>query len=167
MNVYADLTLRLVTLFQTDLPPYGYTPLAVNRGVWLPRDLPVFDRYMVWVAPPVIDPVTERRHQSSKLVNYILRADIYLLVKNFDEDQSVWGDVAPNHGVFQLQQDTREILRNTDLGGLVERTYRETEGGSSFETGVAGGFDTGSREWVHRLRLTYTAQTHPFCHPTP
>lgn len=165
MNPYTTLSERLVTELTAGLTTAGYTPLEVNQGVWKPRALPEFDRYAVWVAPPLANPWDEMRVQTGKLVTYVLRAEIYLLVKNYNEAQSVYGDTAPNLGVFQLIADTKAILRNTDLGGLVERTYRETEGGTTFESAASGGFDTGAHSWVHRARLVYSASMYPFCHP--
>ena len=61
MNPYSTMTERLVTTLQTDLAALGWTPLAVHRGIWKPRALPEFERYMVWVAPPPNNPWTEQR----------------------------------------------------------------------------------------------------------
>jgi hypothetical protein len=158
------MSTRLVTELTTALGLYGYTPLVVLKGIWKPRALAPFTRYAVFVAPPTTDPWTER-FISSREVVYILRADIFLLVKNYNEEQSVYGDTAPNLGVFQMIADVKAILRATDLSGLVERTYEETTGGSAFETGAAAGFDTGEYGWVHRAKVTYRAQMHGFCIP--
>jgi hypothetical protein len=165
MNPYTDLSNALVTELTTELTALSYAPLDVRKGIWKPRALAPFDRYLVFIAPPLSDPWREIRDEGPKLVTFVLRAEIFLLVKNYNEDQSVYGDTAPDLGVFQLMGDVKTILRNTDLGGLVLRSYRETEGGSSFETGATGGFDTGEHGWVHRSKLVYTARTYPFCHP--
>lgn len=163
-NPYTEFSSGLVTVLQAGLSPL-YSGIATRKGIWKPRNLLPFDRYLVFVAPVLQDPVREVRVQSTKRVNEILKADIFLLVKNYDEEQSVYGDTAPNLGVWQLYKDTKDILRNTDLNGLVERNYREVEGGSAFETGASGGFDSGGHGWVHRIRLTYTAYMFSFCHP--
>lgn len=162
MNDYTTMTTGLVSLLTTELGTLSYTPLVVQRRIWKPRDLPTFDRYMVIVAPPITNPWTERQIATREFA-YILTADIFLLVKNYNEEQSVFGDTAPNLGVFQMIADVKAILRATDLNGLVDRTFTETVGGSAFETGASGGMDTGEFAWVHRAKLQYTAQMHAFC----
>ena len=164
MNVYTLLTERLVEYLTTGLAALSYTPLTVQSGVWKPRTLSEFDKYLVHVAPPTNNLWTERRI-SVKEVQYVLRADIYLLVKNFSEATSLYGDAAPDLGLFQLVSDTKDLLRATDLDGLLSRTYDETTGEVAFESGASAGFETGPRTWVHRARVPYTAQTEPFCFP--
>jgi hypothetical protein len=139
----------------------------VRKGIWKPRNLSPFERYMAYVAPPLDNPWTERRI-STREVAYILTAHVFLLVKSYDdgEELSVYGDTAPDLGVFQFIHDVKVILRGTDLGGLLDRTHNETMGGTRFETGASEGFDTGGHGWVHRAMLTYTVQTAPFCPPT-
>lgn len=166
-NPYSAFYATLTTTLTAELAA-NYTNIEGRMGIWNPARLLPFERYLVFIAPPTQDLVREVRLQSSKLVNEILKADVYLLVKNYDEgpsDLSIFGDTAPNLGVLQLLKDTKDILRNTDLGGTIERNYREVEGGSSFETGATGGFDSGGHGWVHRARLTYTAMLPAFCHP--
>lgn len=165
MNDYSTFTARTVTTLQDGLAPLGWTPLEVRRGIWKPRELTPFERYLVYIAPPLTNPWVERRI-STKEMAYVLTAEVYLLVQNFDEVDSVFGETAPNLGVFQFINDVKGILRDTDLGGLLDRTYNETAGGSRFESGAASGFDTGGHGWVHRAMLTYTVQTTPFCPPT-
>lgn len=164
MNPYSDFSVRTQQQLATDLPGLGYTPLEVRKGIWKPVDLLPFERYLVFVAPPTSNPWTERRISTKELA-FLLTAQIFLLVKNYDETLSVYGDTPPNLGVFQLLNDVKNVLRATDLGGLVDRTYNETAGGSSFETGAAGGFDSQRHGWVHRAALTYTVQTQAFCFP--
>lgn len=164
-NPYSQLSERLVSVLQTDMTTLGWTPLETRKGIWKPGSLQPWERYLVYVAPPLQNPVTEVR--DSRLVYYVLRADVFLLVKNFSEDEglSVYGETLPDAGVFQMLFDAKTVLRATNLGGLVDRTYSETLGGSQFETGAATGFDTGTFGWVHRARIQYTAQTVPFCYP--
>ena len=164
-NPYSTMTERLVAYLPPALEALGYTGIEARRGIWKPGTLAPFTRYLVFVAPPISNPWDERRI-ATREVAFLLRAELFLLVKNYNEDQSVFGDTAPNLGVFQLIKDVKDLLRQTDLSGLVDRTYKETESGSAFEAGAAGGFDSGSHEWVHRAKLVYSAQTHAFCHPS-
>lgn len=164
MNVYTDMTEALVSELTTGLAGLSYAPLTVRSGVWRPRTLPEFDKFLVHIAPPLSNVWTERRI-STKEVQYVLRADIYLLVKNYGEELSVFGDTAPDLGVFQFVSDVKNLLRATDLSGLLSRTYRETEGDVAFDGGAADGFETGPRSWVHRARVPYTAECEPFCYP--
>lgn len=165
MNDYTTFSERTVETLATALPPVGWEPLDVRKGIWKPRNLAPFDRYLAFVAPPLSNPWVERRI-STKEVAYILTAHVFLLVKNYNEVASVYGDTAPELGVFQFISDVKDILRDTDLGGLLDRTYNETAGGTMFESGATDGFDTGGHGWVHRAMLTYTVQTVPFCPPT-
>ena len=165
MNDYTTFTYRTVEVLAEQLPLRGWEPLDVRKGIWKPRTLTPFERYLVYVAPPLDNPWMERRISTKELA-YILTANVFLLVKNYDEEQSVYGDTAPALGVFQLINDVKAILRDTDLGRFLDRTYNETAGGSRFESGAADGFDTGGHGWVHRAMVTYTVQTAPFCPPT-
>ena len=163
-NVYTDFHTQLQQHLNTELVSLNYPLLEVRRGVWNPATLTPFERYLVFLSPPTSNPWDERRI-STKEIAYTLRSDIFLLVKNYNEERSVYGDTAPELGVFQLISDVKAILRRTDLGGLLDRTFNETASGSAFETGAAGGFDSGTHGWVHRAKLMYTAQMRPFCHP--
>lgn len=161
-NPYNDLTARLVTELTAGLTSLGYTPLAVRRGIWKPRALEPFDRYLIFISPPATDPVRERVISAREFA-FELKAQLFLLVKNYNEDQSVFGDVTPNFGVFDLVNDVKTILRGNSLSGLLNTTYRETEGGSGFESGASTGFSSGSHEFVHRASLTFTGLTKGFC----
>lgn len=163
-NVYSQMVEALQPYLTTGLGALGYSPLVVQFGVWKPRALPAFERYLVHIAPPLNDVWTERRI-STKEVQYVLRADVYLLVKNYSEEMSLLGADAPDLGVFQLIADVKDLLRATNLGGLLSRTYDETVGNVAFDSGAAQGFETGPRSWVHRARVPYTAETEPFCWP--
>ena len=158
------MTQALVAELRDGLPSFGYTPLTVLAGTWKPNALPAFDRYCVWVAPPTMNVWTERRI-TAREIQYLLRADIFLLVQNFSEEDSLYGTTAPSLGLFQMIADVKDLLRLTDLGGLLSRTYTETAGDVLFHTGAASGFDTGPRSWVHRARVPYVAETEPFCPP--
>jgi hypothetical protein len=165
MNDYTTFTVRTVETLAAMLPTYGWVPLDVRKGIWKPRTLLPFERYLAYVAPPLDNPWVERRI-STKEMAYILTAHVFLLVKNYDEEQSIYGTAAPGLGVFQFINDVKVTLRDTNLGGLLDRTFNETAGGSRFESGASDGFDTGGHGWVHRAMLTYTVQTAPFCPPT-
>jgi len=165
MNVYTQLTEALVPYLHGGLAALHYDPLVVTAGVWKPRALPEFDRYYVQVAPPLSGLWTERRI-SIKETQYVLRADVFLLVKNYGEAQSLYGETEPDLGLFQLISDVKDLLRTTDLGGLVSLTGNETAGDTTFEAGAASGFETGPRTWVHRARVPYTASMEPFCPPS-
>lgn len=162
MNVYTNFSTATVAALTSGLTALGWTPLAVRKGVWAPRTLLEFDRYLVFVAPPSSNPWSERVIASREIA-YTLTAQIYLLVKNYNEEQSVYGDTAPNLGVFQMISDVKAVLRDTDLGGLIDRTYRETSGGSGFDAGAGSGFSTGDHAFVNRAVLTYTVQAKGFC----
>lgn len=166
LNVYSDFLKKTGTELATGLTGLGYTPLTVKVAVWKPRALPVFEKFYVQVAPPLSNLWTERRI-STKEVQYVLRANIFLLVKNYDEELSLHGDdsTAPDLGIFQLISDVKNLLRATNLNGLLSRTYNETVGDVAFESGAASGFDVGSRDWVHRALVPYTGETEPFCFP--
>jgi len=91
VNVYARLLTDLPPYLQTGLSALGYTPLVTASGVWKPRALPVFEKFYVQVAPPLSNLWTERRI-SVKEKQYVLRANIFLLVKNYDQELSLLGD---------------------------------------------------------------------------
>jgi len=164
-NPYTTMTYRLQQYLLTELQAMGYEDAEVRRGVWNPGALAPFHRYLVFIAPPATNPWDERRF-TAREITYVLRAELFLLVKNYNEEHSVYGDTAPDLGVFQMIHDVKALLRDTDLDGLIERTFNETTGGSAFEAGASGGFDSGTHGWVHRARLVYTGQTHAFCHPS-
>jgi len=97
-----------------------------------------------------------------------LRADLWLLVKNWHETDSLFGTAAPDLGLMQLLWDVKELLRLSDLDGLIDRgnkTYDEPAGPVSFESSAVQAFDSGEKAFIHRVRLVYTARLNPFCHP--
>ena len=161
MNLYTTMVERLVSTLTTELGTLSWTPLVVEAGRWDPRILPEFERYYVKVSPPP-RPWVERRI-STKEIQYLLRADIVLLVKNFSEEGALFGDNLPTAGVFQFVSDVKDVLRATDLSGLLSRTYDETAG--EVDVNTIGGFETGPRVWVHHARVPYTAAMEPFCFP--
>ena len=165
-NVYSLFIKRTTQYLPTGLTGLGYDPLVVTDGIWKPNAVPVFDKFYVQVAPPLSNLWTERRI-STKEVQYVLRANIFLLVKNYDDELSLHGDdaTAPDLGIFQLISDVKNLLRATNLSGLLSRTYNETVGDVGFESGAAPGFEVGPRDWVHRAVVPYTAETEPFCFP--
>ena len=66
MNVYTDLTLRLETTLSEELALLSWDPLVVRHGIWKPRELKPFERYLVFVAPPTTNPWTEERFRQEQ-----------------------------------------------------------------------------------------------------
>jgi hypothetical protein len=156
-------------------PPYSWpipagtdTGLVTDVRVYKEANLPSFTRYAIIISPGT-QPWTERRIAVPQ-IEYIHSADLYLLVKNFHETNSLIGTTHPNRGLFQLVADVKEILRISTLGGLVtasNKTYDEPagSGGNLQFHHFTGGFDTGEKSFVHRVKLQYVANMTPFCHP--
>lgn len=163
-NEYSQMVEGLVEVLSTLVA--DYTALDVRAKLFKPNDLPEFTRYLIIVSPPAA-PWGERRI-GIPLIQYEMKADLYLLVKNFDESKSLFGTVAGELGLFQLIGDVKTLLRLSDLGGLIDKgnkTYDEPAGPLNFEGSAVPAFDSDEKAFVHRARLVYTARLNPFCHP--
>ena len=149
----------------------GYPELVVRTEILRPTKLPAFNRYCIVVSPNMT-PWGEKRTAMLE-VQDTYRVDLYLLVKNFDEQKSLFGTSFPEFGVFQLIQDVKVLLRQSDLNGLLAKTYDEP-GGDPQRNGAgdvtideiaAPGFDVSEYTFVHRARIPYQAKMIPVCHP--
>lgn len=162
-NKYSLMTERLQTVLAAGL--VQYTALRVDRKIFKPNDLADFTRYCIVISPNG-NPWEERREGVPK-IGYIFRADLWLLVKNWDETLSVYGTAAPDLGLLQLVEDVKDLLRLSDLEGLIDRgskTYDEPAGPLTLDSTAVAAFDSAEKTWVHRARLVYTARMTPFCH---
>jgi hypothetical protein len=163
-NQYSQVVSGLVTALEGLT---GYPGLIVRAKLFKPNDLPEFEQYLIVVSPNAM-PWDERRI-GIPLIQYIMRADLFLLVKNFDEFKSLFETtVAGELGLFQMIDDVKTLLRLSDLGGLIDKgnkTYDEPSGPLNFEASAVVGFDSDEKAFVHRARLVYTARLNPFCHP--
>lgn len=168
-NEYSTMITRLVSELGSGLAA-SYAALTVQAGLFRPASFPEFTRYAVIVSPTA-RPWDEHRH-SVGAIQYIFRADLTALVKNWDaSSDSLFGTTAGALGVFELAKDIKELLRVSDLSGLLDKTYDEP-GGDSRRLGPGGmefedliqGFDSGEHAFVHRIRIPYLARTRSFCH---
>lgn len=145
----------------------SYTGIVVQRSLFRPAELPTFTRYAIIITPNAR--LWEERRDAIATVQYLLRFDLYLLVKNWDtSDSGLWGTTAGNLGLFELIDDVKDLLRISDLNGLLDKTYDEAGGagvgGVDFQDTIQG-FDSGEHAFVHRAKIPYLAQTARFCHP--
>lgn len=158
VNPYSMVT----ALLQQDLTTYVtglYPGLVVVREHFKAASLVDFTRYCI-VISPAPRPWAEKR-LGVGLIQYWLTVDVYLFVKNFHEEQSLFGVNPP--GLFQFISDTKDRLRLTNLGGFIDKTYDEVAAPIEFE--MIPGFDTGEHTFVHRARIAYQCRTQAFCHP--
>lgn len=162
VNDYATMTARLKTELAAGLAA-AYAPISVERKLFKPNDLADFTRYAVVIAPN--GNPWEERVIGVRQVQYLFRADLWLLVKNWHEEDSIYGTTAPDLGLLQLIWDVKELLRLSDLSGLLDKTYDEPAGPLAMEAGALAAFDSGEKAFIHRARLVYTARMRPFCHP--
>ena len=168
-NVVSTVTAQLVT--ELSALTTDYAALTVQRSLFRPAELPAFTRYAIIVTPS--SRVWEERRESIARVQYVVRLDLYLLVKNWDTSSDpLFGTIAGSLGVFELINDVKELLRISTLNGLLDKTYDEPGGDSSAHGGGAvefqdtiQGFDSGEHAFVHRAKIPYVALTIPFCHP--
>lgn len=163
-NDYSRMVNGLETALLAGLP--HFVGLLIDKKIFKPNDLGDFPRYKIVISPNGV-PWEERRIGVPQ-IQYIMRADLWLLVKNWHETDSLFGFVAPDLGLMQLVWDVKEVLRLSDLDGLIDRgnkTYDEPSGPLNFESGAVQAFDSAEKAFVHRVRLVYTARLNPFCHP--
>jgi hypothetical protein len=173
-NSYSVMAQALRTALLADLtvPPYSWplangadTGLLISLRVFKEGNLPPFTRYSIIVSPSP-NPWDESRLGVPQ-IEYLHRADLFILVKNFDEEESLFGTVHPNRGLFQLVSDVKQVLRISSLGGLItlgNKTYDEPAGPLSFQS-FTGGFDVGEKAFVQRVKLQFVGRMAPFCHP--
>lgn len=151
----------------------SYTGVVIQPGLFRPASLPTFERYSVIVAPAA-RPLGERRIAIA-MIQYVVRLDLYVLVKNWEQTTSpLFGTAAPNRGIFELINDVKVVLRASTLGGILDKTYDEPGGDSSSPAQGGGdldfqdsiqGFDGKEHAFVHRARIPYVGRLAPFCHP--
>ncbi len=167
-NLYSQMIAGLLTELAT--LEAGYAGLVVKAKIFKANDLPAFVRYAIVVSPSTM-PWEERRIGVPQ-IQYTMRAELVLLVKNFHETDSLFGTTAGSLGLFQLIDDVKTRLRISTLGGLIDKgnkSYDEPAGPLGFETGAVSAFDSDEKAFVHRARLLYTARPgapplNPFCH---
>lgn len=168
MNVVSSITSRMVT--ELGALTTSYALLMVQRSLFRPASLPAFSRYAIIIAPST-RPLEERRNAIAN-IQYVVRLDLFLLVKNWDlTDDPLFGTTAGALGLFELVDDVKDLLRLSDLNGLLDKTYDEP-GGDSNKQGAGAvefqdtiqGFDSGEHAFVHRARIPYVALSIPFCH---
>ena len=170
MNAMSQVTEQMVTELSAGLAA-SYTGLMVQRGLFRPASLPTFTRYAIIITPSA-RPVEERRNSIAE-IQYVLRLDIYALVKNWEEtDDPLFGTTTGEFGLFELVEDIKDLLRLSNLNGLLDKTYDEPGGDSSKEgpgpvefEEIIQGFDSGEHAFTHRARIPYLARTIGFCHP--
>jgi hypothetical protein len=168
-NVVSLVTSQLVT--ELSALTSSYAAVAVQRSLFRPAELPAFTRYAIIVTPN--SRVWEERRIAIAMIQYVVRLDLYLLVKNWDtSSDSLFGTTAGSLGIFELIDDVKDLLRISTLNGLIDKTYDEPGGDSSEQGGGAvefqdtiQGFDSGEHAFVHRAKIPYVALTTPFCHP--
>lgn len=162
-NEYSQMVSEIETKLLYELPALGYSSLVTTKRVFKPNDLPAFPRWCVVLSPPRLP--WDELNQSVATYSYVFRLDLVLLVKNWDETNSLFGTTAPDLGLFQLVNDVKDALRRADLGGLISRSlknYKETSSPVEFET-FTGGFGSESHEFVHRALVKFVAEMKPVC----
>lgn len=168
-NVVSSVSAQLVT--ELSALTTSYAGLTVQRSLFRPAQLPVLGRYAIIVTP---NPrVIEERRDAIATVQYLLRFDLYLLVKNWDESgDSLWGTTAGSLGLFELIDDVKDLIRSSDLNGQLDKTYDEPGGDSNaqgagpveFQDTIQG-FDSAEHAFVQRARIPLLLRTIRFCHP--
>lgn len=158
-NAYSEFTTRLVSALTALLSGY---PATVERNLFDPQKLPDFERYHVVVSPPQND---SWRHDRVSIRTYqpVLAADVYLLVKNFNDHDSLFGETGPDLGIFQMISDVQYGLQISTLNGFLQKTYEEGFGPLSIEYAASAGFDSGEHSFVRRARLRVTGKAQPIC----
>ena len=170
-NGYSAITARLVTELSTLA---GYSSIVVQRRLWRASGLPAFERYCIIVSPAA-RPWDEERIGVGNIA-YHYRVDLYLVVRNWTADVSdapLFGTTAGSLGLFQMLEDVKTMLRLSNLGGLIDKTYDEPggdtralgAGGVEFGETAAQGLDSDEFTFAWRARLPYKARGLPFCHP--
>lgn len=168
-NQYSTMVSRLNSELAAGLAA-SYAGLIVRSEVFRPARLPVFTRYCI-VISPAQQPWAERR-VAAREVQYLFRADLYLLCKNWDESDSLFGVTAGAKGLFEMIEDVKNLLRQSTLSGLLDKTYDEAggdgqrlgPGGVEFGEVIVPGFDAGEYAFVQRARIPYLGRMIPFCH---
>jgi hypothetical protein len=161
-NEYSLITDRLRTELLAGLAAL-YAGLVVERRVFKANALPTFDRYAIIISPNGVP--WEERVVSVRTTQFIYKADLYLLVKAFNEELSLFGTSAPDRGIFEFLKDTKALVRGTNLSGLLDKTYEEPATPSQFEWSAANAFESGEKTFIHRIRQVVTVRTTPTCHP--
>lgn len=172
-NDYTTMTVRLVTELAAGLAS-AYANLVVEPRHWDPRKLPAFARYAIVVSPDR-QPIAERRLAVNK-VQEVMRAQVYVLVKNWDEtampEPALFGTVDGDLGLFEMVKDVKNLLRASDLSGLLDKMYDEAAGDAQSPGQGAGpveyqpvGFAAEEHQMAYVARVPYLARIQPFCHP--
>jgi hypothetical protein len=170
----ANLYTTMIATLASELAALStdYAGLVVSPMVFRQAAIPTFARYSIVIAPAT-RPWDEKR-VGIRLVQYIFRADLYLLCKSWDPEKSLFGTATGEKGIFELIKDVKDLLRMSTLGGLLDKTYDEPggdamqlgAGGVEFEEVAAGGFDSAEHTFIHRAKILYQGRMHPFCHDT-
>lgn len=169
VNRYSTLVSRLATVL-TGLT--GYDGLAVLTQMFRPTRIPALaGNYGIVISPTKVP--WEERRTAIREVQDLYRLDLFLLVRNFNESDSLFGTTPGSLGLFQMISDVKVLLRGNDLDGLLDLTYDEVAGDSSrqgagpveIEEVASPGFDADEYTFVHRARLPFLGRMIPVIHP--
>jgi len=142
----------------------SFTGIIVQKMArWEPANLPLFTRYCIIVAPA--NTPWQERLIGVRTFQYLIWFDLYLLVKNYDELNSSFGVTGTDLGVFELTRATKDLLRASRLGGILDKTYQEPGGPAQYEGSASAGFDSAEYSHVRRVQMRFEGRLEPFCQP--
>jgi hypothetical protein len=143
----------------------GYTPnLKVVARHYEAGKIPNFDRYCIIIAPAASNTWIETV-KAVRNFQYVFSIDAYLMVKNFDDFNSLFGETSPNKGLFEMINDFKDLIRATTLSGLLDKTYSEPGGPVSIEYAASSGFDSGEHSFIRRAKIPCQFRMRTFCIP--
>jgi hypothetical protein len=171
MNAYSQVTAALESALSAALTP-SYSGLVVVRAQFKPDLIPsTFTRYGLFISPS--SRPWDERHTGIREVQYIIRADLIVLVANFDPTNALFGTTSPNKGLFELVGDIKSTIRGTTLGSVLDKTYAEAAGnpadggggGVEFQELAVAGLDAGSYAVINRANVPFVGRIAPACFP--
>lgn len=160
-NQYSELVSRLDSELTAYFSP-AYTNIVVETRFFDAGKLPTFEKYCIIISPPQND-AWQEQVISVRTIQYLFGVDIYLLVKNFHDVNSLFGQTSPDFGLFQMISDVKDSLRSNNLNGFLDKTYSEPAGPLAIEYAASAGFDTGEHALIRRARLRFTCRTPGAC----
>lgn len=159
-TIKADLTTALAA---------SYAGIVVDTRLFKADRLPDLSgtNYAIIVSPPPV--ILEERKVSTRSIQLVYFVNLFLLVKNFDEVNALFGVTPGALGIAQLVEDVKTAIYTSinsgALNALLSESLSELGQKVQFDSSALPAFDSGEYPFVYRaLQPFMGGEKNPTCY---